>query len=65
MTFAELSLVELVHDLPDEGLAAGAVGTVVEVYTDPPGYEVEFVDDDGRTVAILALPPHALRPLAG
>jgi len=63
MTLPPYSLVQLVHDLPDRGLTAGLVGTVVEVFTDPPGYEVEFVDDVGRTIALLALPPDHLRPV--
>lgn len=58
----ELGLVELVVDRPAAGLTAGTVGTVVAVHTDPPGYEVEFVDDEGRTVALLALAPDHVRP---
>ena len=51
-------LVRLVVDLPAEGLTAGKVGTVVEVFEHPAtAYEVEFADDDGRTVAELALLP--------
>jgi hypothetical protein len=58
----ELSTVELTVDLPSEGLSAGTTGVIVDVYSDPPGYEVEFVDRDGRTVALLALEPHQVRP---
>jgi len=38
------------------GLVEGTLGTVVTVYTDPcPGYEVEFCDNDGSTLALLTL----------
>jgi hypothetical protein len=45
-------------DLPDEGLSAGAVGAVVHVFEKPSlAYEVEFTDDDGRTIAQVPLTP--------
>ena len=45
-------------DLPDEGLSAGAVGAVVHVFEKPSlAYEVEFADEDGRTIAQLPLTP--------
>ena len=50
----ELSLVVLRHDLPQHGLAAGDVGTVVASYGDG-GYEVEFLTADGDTVAVITL----------
>ena len=55
--FQELEVVRLKRDQPSSGLAVGAVGTVVMVYdeADPPEYEVEFVDNDGRTLALLTL----------
>ena len=49
-----LDIVALTEDIPDRGLQRGQVGTVVE--TLGPGiYEVEFVDNDGRTYATLSL----------
>ncbi len=36
---------------PEEKLAAGQVGTVVEVHA-PGLFEVEFLDAEGRTVAL-------------
>ncbi|WP_022803274.1 DUF4926 domain-containing protein [Deinococcus ficus] len=51
-----LDTVRLNQDLPNEGLRAGAIGVIVEVYTTPDcAYEVEFVNDDGST--------RAMRPL--
>ncbi|MFC4149622.1 DUF4926 domain-containing protein [Micromonospora mangrovi] len=56
-------VVELTRELPDEGLAAGSVGTIVHVFTKPrDAYEVEFTDGDGRTLASLALTPDQIRP---
>jgi hypothetical protein len=49
-----LSVVALMRDLPEAGLARGQVGTIVEVFG-PEVYEVEFSDDSGRTYASLAL----------
>jgi hypothetical protein len=52
--FNEYQMVRLKR--PTSGLAAGTIGTVVMVYTDPmPGYEVEFCDKDGFTLALLTL----------
>jgi hypothetical protein len=59
-----LDVVELVVDLPEEGLAAGAIGTIVDEYPDPAGFEVEFVDADGRTRALTVLRPDQVRPIA-
>ena len=49
-----LSVVALVADMIDRGLVRGQVGTVVEDLA-PGVYEVEFIDDSGRTYASLAL----------
>ena len=56
-------LVSLVADLPAEGLAAGTVGTVVHIHELPEhAYEVEFVDDQGRTTVVTTLHPDQVRP---
>jgi len=56
MEIKELDVVALTDDLPEEGLEAGAVGTVVHLFTTPgTAYEVEFVGDDGRTIATATL----------
>ncbi len=52
--FDELDPVALTVDLPAQGLARGSVGTVVQVYT-PDAFEVEFVDNDGRTYGLATL----------
>lgn len=57
--------VRLVRDIQSEGLKAGMVGTVVMVHTEEMNwYEVEFVDDDGRTIAQLALSQDDLKLLS-
>ncbi len=53
-------IVELIVDLPEENLAHGAQGTVVECYADG-AYEVEFTDDDGQTLALCAVAPEQIR----
>ncbi|MGA2439980.1 MAG: DUF4926 domain-containing protein [Tepidisphaeraceae bacterium] len=50
----ELDVVALTVDLPQAKLVRGQVGTVVFVYP-PDSFEVEFVDDDGRTYGLTTL----------
>jgi hypothetical protein len=46
--FKLLDVVVLLEGIPEEGLVAGATGTVVEIYTTPDlAYEIEFCDDCG------------------
>lgn len=62
MKKAELDVVVLGEDLPDEGLVKGTVGTIVMVFDTPtPGYLVEFCDEEGRTIAMPALLPAQLK----
>jgi hypothetical protein len=55
----------LTCDVPESGLRAGDVGTVVERHSVPgvteEGYSVEFFDMTGNTVAVVTLPASALR----
>jgi hypothetical protein len=56
--------VVLVHDVPEEHLFAGDVGTVVErhdVAGMETGYSIEFFNMPGQTVAVATLPAHMLR----
>lgn len=57
-----LEVVALTEDLPEAGLFAGQVGTVVEKLADGV-FEVEFCDDHGRTYAELAVPEKTLMRL--
>ena len=61
---AEHSLVVLDCDPPHDKLNRGDVGTVVHVYRDGRGYEVEFVDGGGRTVALVTVGADDVRPIA-
>ena len=61
----ELDAVALLEDLPTHGLLAGDVGTVVFVHHEGQGYEVEFMDADGRTLAVETLRAHQVAPLRG
>ncbi len=62
MKRAELDVVVLSEDLPNEGLVKGAVGTIVMVFDTPTlGYLVEFCDEEGRTMAMPALQPAQLK----
>ena len=55
----------LTVDLPDDGLRAGDIGTIVDEHAVPGvaeiGYSVEFFDMTGRTVAVVTLPASSLR----
>lgn len=51
----ELDLAVLKKDLPQHGLVAGDVGTVVFVLGDHEAYKVEFVRADGLTIALETL----------
>jgi hypothetical protein len=50
-----LDVVALLHDVPEQRLVRGHVGTVVSVLSDTTVL-VEFSDDNGRAYAILACP---------
>lgn len=60
----ELDSVVLTGDLPEHGLRAGDVGTVVLVHREGEGFEVEFVALDGETIAVISLIA-PLRSVAG
>lgn len=60
----ELDTVVLSKDLPDLGLEAGDVGTVVFIHSSGAGYEVEFATLSGATLSVATLPAAAIRPIA-
>jgi hypothetical protein len=65
MPFEMFQRVILTVDVPQEGLRAGDVGTLVDRHPAPVGgevgYSVEFFDMTGRTVAVATLPASHLR----
>ena len=58
----DLDLVVLAEPIVEHGLVAGDVGTVVHRYADDGASEVEFVDTQGTTIAVLTLDDSAVRP---
>ncbi|MHC4179184.1 MAG: DUF4926 domain-containing protein [Planctomycetota bacterium] len=60
----EHDTVVLVRSLPDHGLEAGDVGSVVDVYDAGKGFEVEFVAGSGATLAVVTLEAADIRPVA-
>ena len=49
----EYDVVRLKRTVPEVPLPQGTRGTIVHVYpADPTGYEVEFVDEAGKTLGI-------------
>lgn len=60
---AEHSLVVLDCDPPHEKLNRGDVGTVVHIYKQGQGYEVEFVDGGGHTIALITVGANDIRPI--
>jgi len=61
---AEHSLVVLDCNPTHAKLSRGDVGTVVHVYAGGRGYEVEFVDGGGKTIALITVGAHDVRPIA-
>jgi hypothetical protein len=55
--------VVLTHDLPDDGLQAGDVGTVVHVHREGLAYEVEFTSLAGQTFCVATVMAAHLRPV--
>ena len=58
----ETDIAVLTVDLPEYGLKAGDVGTVMLVH-EQNGYEVEFMTLDGETVAVTSLESAQVRPI--
>jgi hypothetical protein len=65
LVLRELGLAALRTDLPEYGLIAGDVGTVVFVHAYGAAYEVEFMTADGRTLAVETLTASQVEPVAG
>ena len=54
----------LLKDLPEDGLQAGDVGTVVHIYRQGEAFEVEFMTLDGGTVAVITLLSSQIRAVS-
>ncbi len=63
MTFKLFDRIRLKENIPNEIVKKGMLGTIIEVFETPrKAFEVEFVDDGGRTRAQLTLEPHQIEP---
>ena len=51
----EHDVVTVTVDVPAEGLSAGDVGAIVHCYPDQNAYEVDFLDDQGRSKGVVTL----------
>ena len=56
-------LIVLLKDLPEDGLQAGDVGTVVHIYRQGKAFE-EFMTHYGGTVAVITLPSSQIRAVS-
>lgn len=60
MMYQQFSIVRLLtDDFRDEGVSAGAIGTILEIHGEK-AYEVEFSRPDGSTIAWFAVPKKAV-----
>ena len=62
--FKEHEIIALTADLPEEGLEAGDVGTIVHIHGDGEAFIVEFMTFTGRTVAVAEVPADQVRPIS-
>lgn len=63
MPFNEYDYVELIETL-DSSLQCGTRGAIVMVYDGSPAeYEAEFVDQDGRTIALRTVKESQIRTI--
>lgn len=59
----ELASVVLTTNLPERGLQAGDIGTVILVHQEGQGYTVEFMTLSGETVAVITVSAEQIRPI--
>lgn len=59
----EHDVVALTEDVPADGLHKGDVGAVVHCYRAGDVYEVEFIDEHGRTKRVASIPASRLMKL--
>ena len=52
----------LESDSADEKLSCGDIGTIVHIHDGRNGYEVEFLNGSGHTVALITLGAADVRP---
>ena len=57
----EHDCIVLLEDVPDDGLKAGDIGTVVHVHPKSAGFEVEFMTLAGETICVATLMARQVR----
>ncbi|MBS9427515.1 MULTISPECIES: DUF4926 domain-containing protein [Photorhabdus] len=63
MKYSLFDVVILTSDIPERGLKTGMKGAIIDVYSEQEeAYEVEFCDEDGRTIDMLPLYANQLSP---
>ncbi len=61
----EKDIVALTEDVPEYSLKIGDIGTIVHRYKEGKAFEVEFVNAEGETIAVLTLEKERIRPITG
>jgi hypothetical protein len=61
--FNELDTIVLAKNIPLHNLTVGDIGAIVHKYENANAYEVEFVTAEGKTVAVVTLEEHDIRPM--
>ena len=59
----ELDTVVITKDIPTLSLVKGDIGTIVHIYGETEGLEVEFVSGEGKTVGVKTLKKTDVRPM--
>ena len=60
----EIELYEIVMIKTDiKNIKSGSIGTVVEIWNDGEGYEVEFLDEEGNVIDCISLSKTQVRKL--
>ncbi len=60
----EHDCIVLTSDLPEDGLQAGDVGTIVHIHRAGAAYEIEFMTLTGQTVAVATVAAAQCRPVS-
>ena len=59
----EHEVVALTTDRPEDDLRVGDVGAVVHCYRDQDVFEIEFIDEQGRTKCVATVPASQIMKL--
>jgi hypothetical protein len=64
MVIKQFDTVRLRYGLADEGIPPDTLAAVLDVYERPtPRYEIEVVDDEGRTIFWGSVTPEQIEPV--